>query len=188
MLAKTLAFLLWAAGAAAAVYWGLHLTGTAPEPPPYAQPAPVATVASSDMDRVLGAAPVVPAPGTAAPAAASEQSRFHLLGVMAPGGAGRGGWATLAVDGKPARTIPVGGLVDGSSVLQKVSSRGVEIGPRDGVPLLTLRLSAPAVTAAPSTGRPTALPPPAPSEPATMPAPGGLPPSEAMRRSGPATR
>ena len=203
MLAKTSAFLIWAAVAGAAVFWGLRLSGSAPEAPAHAQPAPLATVVRSDLGRLLGPDPVLPSTDAQAPPADAQQSRFQLLGVIAAGGgggAGRAGWATLAVDGKPPRTFPVGSPVDGSSVLQKVSARGVEIGPRGGAPLVTLELSPLAPAAA---GRlaviappPAALAPsPAPAMAKPVPGNAGVPPgaegqpsSEALRRPGPANR
>ena len=111
MLAKTSAFLIWAAVAGAAVFWGLHLSGSAPEAPAHAQPAPVATVVRSDLGRLLGPDPASPSAESQAPLAVAQQSRFQLLGVIAAGSggpagsAGPGGWATLAVDGKPPRTF-----------------------------------------------------------------------------------
>jgi len=203
MLAKTSAFLIWAAVAGAAVFWGLHLSGSAPEAPAHAQPAPLATVVRSDLGRLLGPDPALPSTDAQAPPADVQQSRFQLLGVIAPsgaGGAGRSGWATLAVDGKPPRTFPVGSSVDGSSVLQKVSARGVEIGPRGGAPLVTLELSplAPAATGRLGvTAPPPAAPAPSPAPAMAKPVPGnaGVPPgaegqpsSEALRRPGPANR
>jgi general secretion pathway protein C len=198
MLAKTSAFLIWAAVAGAAVFWGLHLSGSAPEAPAHAQPAPVATVVRSDLGRLLGPDPASPSAESQAPLAVAQQSRFQLLGVIAAGSGGSAGWATLAVDGKPPRTFRVGSAVDGSSVLQKVRARGVEIGPRGGAPVVTLQLSplAPAATGRPggagpapaalSTGAaigavPGAVPGAAPG--AEVP-----PPSEALRRPSPINR
>ncbi len=216
MLAKTSAFLIWAAVAASAVFWGLHLTGSAPEAPPHAQPAPVATVVRSDLGRLLGPDPVLPSAAAVAPQAVAQQGRFQLLGVIATGTAGRAGWATLAVDGKPPRTFQVGSVVDGASVLQKVGARGVEIGPRGGAPEVTLQLSplAPAATGRPGGvgPAPAALNKPTPgnagvpagavpgvvsgASPGLVPGtPPGTPPSaevpappEALRRPGPTNR
>ena len=197
MLAKTSAFLIWAAVAATAVFWGLHLTGSAPEAPPHAQPAPVASVVRADLGRLLGPDPASLSAGPQAPLAAAQQSRFLLLGVIAAGsggGAGNAGWATLAVDGKPPRTFRVGSPLDDSSVLQKVSARGVEIGPRGGAPVVTLQL-APLAPAA--TGRPGgAVPAPAAlstgaaigAVPGAVPGAEVPPPSEALRRPGPINR
>ena len=201
MLAKTSAFLIWAAVAGAAVFWGLHLSGSAPEAPAHAQPAPVATVVRSDLGRLLGPDTAAPSASPQAPQAVAEQNRFQLLGVIAAGsqgGAGSTGWATLAVDGKPPRTFRVGSAVDGSSVLQKVRARAVEIGPRGGAPVVTLQLSplAPAAT-----GRPGGAGP-APAALSTGAVIGAVPgavlgavpgaevpsPSEALRRPSPINR
>ncbi len=198
MLAKTSAFLIWAAVAGAAVFWGLHLSGSAPEAPPHAQPAPVATVVRSDLGRLLGPDPASPSAESQAPLAVAQQSRFQLLGVIAAGSGGSAGWATLAVDGKPPRTFRVGSAVDGSSVLQKVSARGVEIGPRGGAPVVTLQLSplAPAATGRPGGAGPApaalltgaaigAVPG---AVPGTVPGAEVPPPSEALRRPSPINR
>jgi general secretion pathway protein C len=150
MLAKTSAFLIWAAVAGTSVFWALHLFGTPPEAPPHAQAAPVAAVLRADLGRVLGADPALLAAAPDKPAPTAEQSRFQLVGVIA---SGQTGWATIAVDGKPPRTYRVGHVVDGSSVLQKVVARGVEIGPRGGAPLVSLQLAPPPAAA---TGRPGA--------------------------------
>jgi general secretion pathway protein C len=198
MLAKTSAFLIWAAVAGAAVFWGLHLSGSAPEAPAHAQPAPLATVVRSDLGRLLGPDPASPSAESQAPLAVAQQSRFQLLGVIAAGSGGSAGWATLAVDGKPPRTFRVGSAVDGSSVLQKVRARGVEIGPRGGAPVVTLQLSplAPAATGRPggagpapaalSTGAVIGAVPGA--APGAVPGAEVPPPSEALRRPSPINR
>jgi general secretion pathway protein C len=202
MLAKTSAFLIWAAVAGAAVFWGLHLSGSAPEAPAHAQPAPLATVVRSDLGRLLGPDPVSPSAESQAPLAVAQQSRFQLLGVIAAGSGGSAGWATLAVDGKPPRTFRVGSAVDGSSVLQKVSARGVEIGPRGGAPVVTLQLSplAPAATGRPGGAGPApaalstgavigAVPGAVPgAAPGAVPGAEVPPPSEALRRPSPINR
>ena len=202
MLAKTSAFLIWAAVAGAAVFWGLHLSGSAPEAPAHAQPAPLATVVRSDLGRLLGPDPASPSAESQAPLAVAQQSRFQLLGVIAAGSGGSAGWATLAVDGKPPRTFRVGSAVDGSSVLQKVRARGVEIGPRGGAPVVTLQLSplAPAATGRPGGAGPApaalstgaaigAVPGAAPGAvPGAVPGAEVPPPSEALRRPSPINR
>jgi general secretion pathway protein C len=157
MWTKGWAFLIWAAAAAAAAFWGLRVWGESPQPPGHALPAPAAAVVSGDLTRVLGANPAAPAPEVDAAPPSADQARFQLVGVIAAGASGASGraagpaWATLSVDGKPARTYRVGSVVDGSYVLQKVAARGVEIGPRGGAPALTLKLAPPPAAA---TGRP----------------------------------
>jgi len=157
MWTKGWAFLIWAAAAAAAAFWGLRVWGESPQPPAHALPAPTAAVVSGDLTRVLGANPVAPAAVVDAAPPSADQARFQLVGVIAAGASGASGraagpaWATLSVDGKPARTYRVGSVVDGSYVLQKVAARGVEIGPRGGAPALTLKLAPPPAAA---TGQP----------------------------------
>ncbi len=169
MWAKSSAFLIWAAAAAAAAFWGLRVWGESPQPPAHAQPAPAPAVASGDLTRVLGANPVTPAAVVDAAPLSPDQTRFQLVGVIAPGAAGASGrsagpaWATISVDGKPARTYRLGSVVEGSNVLQKVAARGVEIGPRGGAPALTLKLAPPPAAA---TGRPGSA---APAIPAALP-------------------
>ena len=143
MWAKTSAFLIWAAAAACAVFWALRLGAGAEPVPAHAQPAPLPAVASADLSRILGKDPAAAA-AAASPTANQDldPARFQLLGVIAAGPAGGGtGWATISVDGKPARTYRVGSVIDGTQVLQKVAARGVEIGPRAGQASLSLKLT-----------------------------------------------
>lgn len=195
MWAKSSAFLIWAAAAAGAVFWALRLLGASPEAPAHAQPAPLAPVVRADLARVLGADSVAPAaPSEPAPAPAADQGRFQLLGVIAPAGPGSPGWATLSVDGKPPRTFRVGHVVDGTRVLQKVSARGVDIGPKGAAPVISLQLSA---LPAASTGRPGTGAPPGgpgaqgPQAPMAAAAPAVVeanPPAQSPRRPGVVTR
>lgn len=177
MWAKGTAFLIWAAAAVAAVFWGLRVWGESPRPPAHAQPAPAAAVVSGDLTRVLGANPVAPVVAVDAVPPSPDQTRFQLLGVIAAApaaGAGRSAgpaWATISVDGKPPRTYRLGSVVEGSNVLQKVAARGVEIGPRGGAPAVTLQLTPPPAAA---TGRPGAAASPIPVMPAKLALPGGL--------------
>ena len=99
MWARTWAFLIWASVAAVAVFWGLRLFGTSPQPPTHAQPAPAQGVVRADLSRVLGADPIA-APAPAAPAEpAVDQSRFQLLGVIAAGAAGGQGYLIQSLGG-----------------------------------------------------------------------------------------
>ncbi len=168
MLLRTLTFLVWAAVAGAAVFWGAKLLAKPlPLPPQAALAAPAAAggVAVADLARLLGAEPVVVVAAAAPPP--PEASRFQLLGVVAPKGgrvadASRYGVALIALDGKPPRAYRVGASFDGGLVLQQVQARSVAIGPAGGPASLTLELPA--------------LPPPAT----------GMPPSAAPGFGGPA--
>lgn len=181
-----LAFGVWAAVAAVAVYWGLKLGARPLAVPTQAAVAGPSRAADADLARLFGAAPVAPAAETAPPP--PESARFQLLGVVAPRGAGRGagpgagpgaepgsaaaggGVALIALDGKPPRAYRTGAVIDGDLVLQAVLSRGVSIGPRGGAALVSLELPPlpPPATGVPvaATGVPL---------PAGVPVPQGLP-------------
>jgi general secretion pathway protein C len=146
MSARWMTVVVWALAAAAAVAWGLRV---------FVQPAPVPAgalvadatpVLQADLTRLLGADP--PQAPTAAPEAAAPppSARFALLGVVAPRIASgqarstREGVALIAVDDRPARAFRVGARIDGDTVLQAVSARGAELGPRGGLVQVALQL------------------------------------------------
>ncbi|MBX3600049.1 MAG: hypothetical protein KF863_05465 [Rubrivivax sp.] len=152
MSARWVSLLAWAAVAASAVFWGLRVFVQAPAAPPQARLADPSVALRGDLTRLLGAdAPVAVA--RPAPVAVADP-RFTLIGVASPRDAARGsreGVALIATDGKPARAYRVGATVDGDHVLQSVSQRGAQIGPRGGPPAVALELPPPAP---PATGRP----------------------------------
>ena len=124
-----MAFVVWGLLAACTVYWGLqalahpvHVSAMAvAERPP----------AESDLSRLLGARPAT------AVAVQRTDSRFTLLGVVAPKADGRDGeqgLALIAVDGTP-RTVRVGAVVDGEWRLRAVERRAVRIAQNDHVEL-----------------------------------------------------
>jgi general secretion pathway protein C len=169
MLARLLAFFVWALVAAGAVYWSLKLLVRAPIAPAHSVAVTGAAAARGDLTRLLGSSPVA----TVAPVAAAPQaSRFRLHGVMAPKGppaaklSGQG-VALISVDGKPPRAYAVGARVDTGLVLQSVSLRGAAIGPQEGGSSVTLEVPPlpPATTgkltsvAVPPAGPTPALPP-----------------------------
>jgi general secretion pathway protein C len=146
MTARLLAFVVWAAVAATAVFWGLRLLSRAPAAPPHTTAAADAGAARGDLTRLFGtdAAPV-------APQAAPAPSRFHLVGVVAPrpGSPPRVGVALIAVDNKPARAYRVGAPIDDRLVVQAVQGRTVSLGPRGAPAEVQLELPPPP---APATG------------------------------------
>lgn len=162
MLARLTAFVVWALVAATAVFWGLRLLVRPQSAPAYAVVAGDAGLQRGDLTRLLGASPV--APVAAAPAAPELASRFRLLGVMAGKSPESSGFATIAVDSKPARTYPVGAALDGDLVLQSVSLRSASIGHAQGNgTALTLEippLPAAATGTLPSLGVPAPVVPP----------------------------
>ena len=152
MLARLSAFAVWALVAAAAVFWGLRLFVRAQPAPSYAVAVGESAAQRGDLGRLLGVTPRE----AAAPAAAAPElaSRFKLLGIMAARPPATAGFATIAVDSRPARTYAVGAALDGDLVLQSVSLRAAAIGPKQGSPALTLEIP---LLPAPATGT---LPPP----------------------------
>ncbi len=134
MKARLLAFVVWAAVAASAMYWALRLAGGGIGVPSHAVSVAGADTPRGDWSRlfVMGAPPVA----TAAPVQdAAAASRFKLVGVAAPR------WAVIAVDGKPARSMAVGSVIDGEWVVQKIQSKEVAIGPRGEAAVVTLALA-----------------------------------------------
>ena len=129
-------FLLWAGAAGCAVFWGLRLaapaSGALVAPVDAGGPAAAGRVA---VARWLGASG---GPLAAVPVAAVA-SRFTLLGVLA--GRDSGGAALIAVDGKPARPVRVGGTLEEGLVLQSLSGRTAVLGAdRDGPGTVTLEI------------------------------------------------
>jgi general secretion pathway protein C len=190
MTARIAAFLVWAAVAAAAVFWGLRVL-VAPTPmPPAAQPVSSAAL-RGDIARLFSD-PATPTEA-GAPSEPALASRFKLIGVMAPPAERRAetgkGIALIAVDGKPPRAYRVGARLDEALVLQSVAPRAATIGPPNGAAAVQLDL--PPLPAAatgslppapdlsggnpvPSSMRPVLVP-----SPATQPQRPGMPPGSA---------
>jgi general secretion pathway protein C len=162
MVARVLAFIVWAVVAAGVVGWGLKLSALPLALPAQTGLARAAPLAAGDWTRVLGAAP---APLAVEQAPPPPSDRFRLLGVVAARAqvAPAQGVALIAVDGKPARALRVGAVVEGEQVVQAVHARAVEIGPRHGAAAFTLELPP---MPPPTTGVPAALPPPGVPQPA----------------------
>ena len=157
-----MALTVWAAVASSAVFWGLKVFVRTTPAPTDTSVSTSTTAQREDLTRLLGADPTP----VAAAAVAAANSRFQLLGVVAPGSAhavGRG-VALIAVDGRPARAYKVGAQVDGEDVLQAVHSRGVSIGPRGGA--VTVSLGLPALPAPPTGSAPPVAGADAPGAPA----------------------
>lgn len=142
MVARFLAFVIWAAVAAAATFWVLRMAVSAPGAPSHAVSVSDAVAVRGDLTRLLGAAaPAEVVAAAATPIAPEMASRFRLLGVVAPKSPRRvEGLALIAIDGKPARAFKVGAAVEGELVLQMVHARGAALGARGGPADLTLEL------------------------------------------------
>ncbi len=170
MRVRLVAFVIWAAVAASAMFWVLRLSATSPTAPAHTVAVGAAAAPRGDLTRLFGAAPAAP-DSAAAVAESPLSSRFKLLGVAAPRqGGDRNGLALIAVDGKPARGYAVGAAVDGELVLQSVHARGASLGTTGAAPQVTLEL--PALPAAA-----TGSLPPAVGSAGTLPAVGATAPA-----------
>jgi len=164
---------VWAAVAASLVYWGFTVAGPrTPLPDGARLPAPD-SMGGGGWSQVLGAAPV--ADDDDEPAMADD-SRFQLLGVVAPQGAAQSsqGVALIAVDGQPPRAVRTGAVVDGETVLLAVERRAAQLGPRGGPATVALNLPDPttashaAPVVAPGAPRVAPSPPMRPLGPAAV--------------------
>jgi general secretion pathway protein C len=139
MTTRLMTLLIWAAVLAGAVAWGLPLfTRSTPVPPGTSLAAPAAP-AGAGLVRLLGQAPA--APVVEAPVVVAD-SRFRLLGVVAPRAGAASGLALISVDGKPARAVGVGRELEPGLRLLRVGHRQVELGATAGAPAVTLTLPA----------------------------------------------
>jgi general secretion pathway protein C len=150
MVSRWLAFVIWAVVAASAVAWGLRLFVPALQAPLHTTMVDTAPAPRGDLSRLFG---VDAAPVQIAEVAPPPDARFRLVGVAAPRAPAHVGvgYALIAVDGKPARAYRVGAIVDGTTVLQQVRTRGVTLGPRGGPPTVALEIAPlpPAATGTP---------------------------------------
>jgi len=139
---------MWGLLACSGGYWLLRLGPSAMPTPAGALSAGDRGVVQADLSRLFGASASEPAETPAQPAA---ESRFKLLGVVAPKRAGTRnageGVALLTVDGGPPRTVRVGAMLDGEYSLLAVEARSVTLG-RAGVPAFSLQLAPPTEAAA----------------------------------------
>jgi general secretion pathway protein C len=168
MALRFIAFVIWAAVAASAMFWALRLGASSPVAPAHTVAVGGAAAPRGDLTRLFGAAPVRDDGGPNPSVDTPLSSRFRLLGVAAPRQGGElTGLALIAVDGKPARSYAVGKPVDGDLLLQSVHARGARLGAKGAAPQVTLELPL--------------LPPPAtgslplPQAPGTPPAMKGAP-------------
>lgn len=140
---RVVAFVIWAAVAASAMFWALRLGASSPLAPAHTVAVGAAAAPRGDLTRLFGAAPVRDASGPAVVVQTPLSGRFRLLGVAAPRqGGDRTGLALIAVDGKLARSYAVGAPVDGELVLQSVHARGAQLGVKGAPPQVTLELPA----------------------------------------------
>ena len=140
MLARWWTFGLWALVAGSAFFWGLRLFVQAPSAPPGTLVVQPGGDVRGDLTRLFGSD--APPPVEQAEVVVAADPRFTLVGVVSPRNpaAAREGVALIAIDGNPARAYRVGTVVDGNTVLQAVSARGAELGPRGGPAAMALEL------------------------------------------------
>lgn len=177
MKARLVAFVIWAAVAASAMFWILRLGASSPTAPAHTVAAGAAAGPRGDLTRLFGAAPAASATNVVVQSPLA--SRFKLLGVAAPRQGGDvTGLALIAVDGKPARSYAVGAAVEGDLLLQSVHARGARLGARGAPAQVTLDLPAlpPPATGSLSMASLQAPPPGLPGSIATLPTPGVPPP------------
>ncbi|MEL4179488.1 hypothetical protein [Roseateles sp. PN1] len=155
MLARMMAFVVWGLLACSGTYWLIQLWAKPLLTPAQALPVSEQGVAQADLTRLFGA----PAP-VQVEAAPALESRFKLLGVVAPTNvqlsrAGEG-LALIAVDGV-ARTVRVGAVLDGDLRLMALDKYSASFG-ANGVVSMTLQMAqqAPAATGALPPAQPSA--------------------------------
>ncbi|HEX2009962.1 MAG TPA: hypothetical protein VJN44_03400, partial [Roseateles sp.] len=143
MLARLLAFVVWALLACVSVFWWLKLSARPLPVPPQAVPAIDAAGPRANLSRLLGEPQAAAAP---LPAVAGE-GRYKLVGLVAPKQAGPAhageGVAMIAVDGAPPRPVRVGAAVDGEMRLLALDGNSAALG-NQGVVSLKLTLAPPA--------------------------------------------
>jgi general secretion pathway protein C len=136
-------FSVAALAAASATYWALKWTGAAPA-------TPTAALAFSDANptdpqavaRLLGGAQSGVAAAPEAPLDKAA-SRFKLTGVVTDRASG--GYALIAIDGKPAQPYRVGAQVDDAWLLKSIAPRSAALAASLAAPT-SLTLDMPTVT------------------------------------------
>lgn len=142
MASRFFALVVWAAVAASVAYWGLRWLSKPAAVPAHATPVTLDAAARGDLQRLL-APPPEAASGVVQMQSEAQAlaGRLKLMGVMAPlDGEGRGGVALLSLDGKPARAVRVGMVIDGEYVLRTLSQRSAGIGTPQGPVAVNLDL------------------------------------------------
>jgi general secretion pathway protein C len=140
MASRIFALLIWAAVAASLAFWGLRWLAPPTGVPAMTQSVSLDSSAQGDMRRLLNGPTKASKSAPVMTAASELNARIKLIGVMAPRAGSTNGIALLSIDGKPARAIRLGDVVDGALVLKSLSHRSVDIGLVDGPVAVTLDL------------------------------------------------
>lgn len=184
MASRLLTLGVWTVVLASLVFWGLKVFAPRTGVPPGAQMPTRALAMGGELRRLLGTSEK---PDADDEELTDASDRFHLLGVVAPRGAGQSpqGVALIAVDNNPPKAWRTGSVVDGDTVLLSVSQRSVQLGPRGGPPTTELTLPDPsvAVNNAPRAAL-NAVPRPVPMMPGAQP----QQPQGAIHNTGPAAQ
>ena len=132
-----MSLLIWAAVLATGVAWALPFVTQATPVPAGALLASASAPQDGGLVRLLGTPPPRPLETVEAPVV---NSRFILVGVVAPSQGQASGLAMISVDGKLARSVSVGREIEPGVKLLAVSHRQAELGPGGGAPGFTLAL------------------------------------------------
>jgi general secretion pathway protein C len=147
MASRLLTLAVWALVLASAVFWALKVFASRTGLPPGTQIPTPSLAMGGELRKLLGTS--VKEVDEDEPVATSD--RFHLLGVVAPRGAGHSpqGVALIAVGDEPPKAWRTGSVIDGDTVLLAVNQRSVQLGPRGGPATTELTLPEPTPIAAP---------------------------------------
>jgi general secretion pathway protein C len=148
MASRLLTLAVWAVVLASAVFWGLKVFSSRTGVPAQAQMPARALAMGGELRKLLGTSEKPPVDDEVA----DTSDRFHLLGVVAPRGAGHSpqGVALIAVGDEPPKALHTGSVLEGDTVLLAVNQRSVQLGPRGGPATTELTLPEPTPIAAPA--------------------------------------
>ncbi|MEK8032170.1 hypothetical protein AACH06_15185 [Ideonella sp. DXS29W] len=149
MASRLLTLAVWALVLASAMFWALRVFASQTGLPPDTQLSAPTLAKGGEFRKLLGTSEKVEDDDDDV---ASTSDRFHLLGVVAPRGAGQSpqGVALIAVGDEPPKAWRTGSVVDGDTVLLAVNQRSVQLGPRGGPATTELSLPEPTPISAPA--------------------------------------
>ncbi len=150
MASRLFALLVWAAVAASVAYWGLRWLSRPAAVPAHTTPVSLDAAVRGDIHRLLAAPKAANPVAQIQSEAQALAGRLKLLGVVAsPNETDPRSVALLSMDGKPARAVRIGMVIDGGYVLRTLSQRSAGIGQPDGPVAVNLDLP---LMPAPATG------------------------------------
>jgi general secretion pathway protein C len=128
MASRLLTFLVWALVAGSGLSWGFKLFVRPSGLPEQARAVSPTPPQAGGYARVMGTVEETPV------AAAPVDSRFHLLGIVAPKGSAHEDQAValISVGSDPARPWRPGSVIDGNITLLSVKQRAAQLGPKGG--------------------------------------------------------